>query len=184
MWHYNTKVWTSRAEGAIWDKASIGDVQKRKVITVDVLLDIVSKHIQTHFSDLLKALYSLSQCYTGWYLSRNSGMVWIICIFTAWEHTGAGDLLVIIMLDQTQFSPLPVTLAFFFLIFKLQTPQLSQKVDKDIPQLHYVSTKPTSLCPLLLSLYCLMYMLPLKTSVVPHWTWECLLLTTGHLPCA
>lgn len=117
MWHYNTKVWTSRAEGAIWDKASIGDVQKRKVITVDVLLDIVSKHIQTHFSDLLKALYSLSQCYTGWYLSRNSGMVWIICIFTAWEHTGAGDLLVIIMLDQTQFSPLPVTLAFFFFLF-------------------------------------------------------------------
>lgn len=73
------------------------------------------------------------------FFARNSGMVWIIGILTAWEHRGAGDLLfqifhyhhTFLRSDTTLYSLLLVTMAFF-LLFRLQTPHLSQNVDKDI----------------------------------------------------
>jgi len=39
-----------------------------------------------HTSLTSQRLYTLSQCYTGCFFARNSGMVWIIGILTAWEQ--------------------------------------------------------------------------------------------------
>lgn len=73
-WAWTIWVWTprriSRAEGNIWDNFYGGccPFQKKKAISVEVLLiteSILFEAHTAHFSDLPKALYTLSQCYTG-----------------------------------------------------------------------------------------------------------------------
>jgi len=79
-------VHTPRGEGAVWEKPLLEmlSFSKGGVHLCGCTVNYWSTFRHTSLTS--QRLYTLSQCYTGCFFARNSGMVWIIGILTAWEQ--------------------------------------------------------------------------------------------------